>query len=170
MNPGAASDTDGIAYNKVHKPEMRRLEHGVLEIATGYPVFRAWPILLDRRHRGVGVDMTGAGAIAQLANRVPPVRVFRLLVGIGLVVIGMTSRTIRSESRRAVVHCLGIALVTFGARQVATVIKRLVRQAGVAVDVGCPLIGRMAQVALARRNEVIGILAGSDGAVVTGRA
>jgi len=80
IKPGAASDTDGIAYNKVHKLEMQRPDHDVLEIATGNPVFRARPILLDRRHRRVGVDVTGPGTVAQLAYRVACVRILRSLV------------------------------------------------------------------------------------------
>ena len=64
MKPGAASDADGIAYSKVHKVEMQKPDHDVLEIATGNPVFRARTILLDRRHGRVCVDMTGARTVA----------------------------------------------------------------------------------------------------------
>jgi len=97
MKPGAASDADGIAYNKVHKLEMQKPDHDVLEIATGNPVFRPWPILLNRCHRRVGVDMTCSRAVAQLADRVAPVRIFVFLVRVGLVVIGVASSTIRLE-------------------------------------------------------------------------
>jgi hypothetical protein len=64
IKPGAASDTDGIAYNKVHKLETQRPDHDVLEIATGNPVFRARPTILDRRHRRIGVDVAGSRAVA----------------------------------------------------------------------------------------------------------
>jgi len=43
---------------------MRRSTHNGLEVATGYPVFRARTILLDRRHGRVCVDMTGARTVA----------------------------------------------------------------------------------------------------------
>ena len=97
MKPGAASDTDGIAYSKVHKLEMQKPDHDVLEIATGNPVFRAWPILIDRRQRGIGVDVAGSRAVAQLADRVAPVGIFVFLVRVRFVVIGVASGTIRLE-------------------------------------------------------------------------
>ena len=97
IKPGAASDADGIAYSKVHKLEMQRLDHDVLKIATGNPVFRARPVLLDRCHRRIGVDMTGSRAVAQLADRVAPVGIFVFFVRVRLVVIGVASGTIRLE-------------------------------------------------------------------------
>jgi len=97
MNPGAASDTEGIAYNKVHKLETQRPDHDVLKIATGNPVFRARPPILDRCHRRISVDVAGSRAVAQLADRVAPVGIFVFFVRVRLVVIGMTSSAIWLE-------------------------------------------------------------------------
>lgn len=97
MKPGAATDADGIAYSKVHKLEMQKPDHDVLEIATGNPVFRARPPILDRCHRRIGVDVAGSCAVAQLADRVAPVGIFVFFVRVRLVVIGVASGTIRLE-------------------------------------------------------------------------
>ena len=166
MKPGAAYDTEGIAYNKVHKLETQRPDHDVLEIATGYPVFRARPPVLDGSHRRIGVDVAGSCAVAQLADRVTPVRIFLLLVRIGLVVIGMTSGAVRLERGRAPVDCLGVSLVTFRTGQVALVIKWLIWKPAVAVNMRCPPVVCMAKVTFLRGDEVTGILARRNRAVV----
>jgi len=97
IKPGAATDIDGIAHTKVHIAAIRRFSHDDLEIATRNPVFRTWPALLDRRQGGIGVDMTGSRAVAQLADRVAPVGIFVFFVRVRLVVIGVASGTIRLE-------------------------------------------------------------------------
>ena len=88
------------------------------------------------------------------------------LVRVGLVVIGMTSGTVRLECRRAPIDCLGVSLVTFRTGQVAAVIQRLIRQPGVAVNIRRPLVGCMAKVAFLCGDEMIGVLARRNRAVV----
>ena len=97
MKPGAATDIAGIAHNTVHTAAIRIFSHDDLEFATRNPVFRARPPILDRCHRRIGVDVAGSCAVAQLADRVAPVRIFLFLVRVGLVVIGVASSTIRLE-------------------------------------------------------------------------
>jgi len=60
--------------------------------------------------------------------------------------------------------------VTFRTGQVVAVIKWLIREPGVAVNMRRPLVGCMAKVTLLDGDEVIGILARCNGTVVTGRA
>jgi len=70
MNPGAASDTDGTAYNKVHKLETQKLDHDVLEIATGNPVLKlVTPVLLSH-HGHVRVQATRAGTVVRFDDHI----------------------------------------------------------------------------------------------------
>ncbi len=85
-------------------------------------------------------------------------------------VIRMASSTIRLERRRAVVDCLGIALVALGALEVAAMIKWLIRQACVTVVVRCPPVGCMTKVTFLRRHKVISVLASRNRTVVARRA
>jgi len=60
--------------------------------------------------------------------------------------------------------------VTFRTGQVATVIKWLIREPDMAVDVRRPLVGRMAKVTFLGGDEVIGVLASCNRTVVARRA
>ena len=88
------------------------------------------------------------------------------LVRIGLVVIGMTSGAVRLERGRAPIDCLGIALVTFRTAQVVAVIQRLIWEPDMAVNMRRPLVGCMAKVTFLSGDEVTGILACRNRAVV----
>ena len=70
MKPGAASDTDGIAYNKVHKLEMQRPDHDVLEIATGYPVLKLVAPVPFSHHGHVHVHVTSAGTVVRFDDHI----------------------------------------------------------------------------------------------------
>ena len=70
MKPGAANDTDGIAYNKVHKLEMQRPDHDVLEIATGYPVLKLVTPVLFSHHGRVRVHVTSVGTVVRFDNHI----------------------------------------------------------------------------------------------------
>jgi len=78
----------------------------------------------------------------------------------------MTAGTIRLECRRAPVDCLGVSLVTFRTGQVALVIKWLIRKPDVAVNMRRPPVACMAKVTFLRGDEVTGILARRNRAVV----
>jgi hypothetical protein len=69
MNPGAASDTDGTAYNKVHKLETQRPDHDVLEIGTGYPVLKLAPVPFSR-HGRVRIKATRAGTVVRFDDHI----------------------------------------------------------------------------------------------------
>ena len=131
-------------------------------------MFRAWPTLLDCRHRRVGVDVTGTRTITQFADRVAPIRVFVLLVRIGLVIVGMTAGAIGLVSCGRPEHDFGVVLVAGGAGQVSAMIQWLVGQADVHVDVRNPGIRCVAGIAFLLCDEMPEILAGGNIAVVTG--
>ena len=189
-NPDAENAGQAANSNNAARATLDLLAIVVSEVAARNVMFRTRSIFLDGHHGRVRIHVTRAGTVVYFADHcsvkvviadpmatlttaaaVPILRDRAILTTDVLVlafkVIRMTSRTIRPERRRAVVHRFGIALVTFGARQVAAMIKRLIRQADVTINVRCPLIGCMAKVAFLSRNEVVGILAGCDGAVVT---
>ena len=78
----------------------------------------------------------------------------------------MTSGAVRLERGRTPIDCLGVSLMTFRTGQVAAVIQRLIREPGVAVIMRRPLVGCMAKVTFLCGDEVTGILARRNRAVV----
>ena len=114
--------------------------------------------------------MTGARAIAQFACSVANVRVLRLFVRPRLVVVGVTSCTVRLKCRELPIDHVGITLMAVNAVEVAAMIERFVGQSGVTVVCGCPRIRDMAQPTILYRVEVTGVHAGGRGAIVAGRA
>jgi len=91
-------------------------------------------------------------------------------VGPGLVVTAVASSAIRLESRELPVDCFGVALMALRTCQVAAVVLRLVRQAGMAIVSGCPGGRAVAQTAILTCIEMPGVLPACGGAVVAGRA
>ena len=79
----------------------------------------------------------------------------------------MTTGTIRPECRELPIDRFGISLMTSRARKVATVVQRLVCQAGVAIIGRCPGDRIVAQAAVLASVEVRRVLTGSGCAVVT---
>lgn len=86
------------------------------------------------------------------------------------VVTGVAAGTVRLECGELPLHDFGIALVAFGALQVAAVVLRFIRQASVPVVCWRPRIRVVAQATVLCRIEMSRILAGCRRAVVAGRA
>ena len=140
----------------------------MLEVATGYPMLGSGSSILDRRQRRVAVDMACAGAVAQFADGIRDVGVFRFLVRISLEITGMTTRAVRLIGRKLPGHGIAVVLMTFGAGEVLAMVLRLVRQACVPVVRRGPRVRVVAGVTLLRCIEVSGVSAGRDCAVVAG--
>lgn len=85
------------------------------------------------------------------------------------VVTGVTTSAVGPERRKCPGDRLGIRCMTLGARQVTSVVLRLVGQRGVAIVRRRPCIRHVANIALQSSAEVVRILADGNGAVVTGR-
>ena len=79
----------------------------------------------------------------------------------------MTTGAIRPECRESPIDRFGIALMTSRAREIGTVVQRLVGQAGVAIIGRCPGDRIVAQAAVLAGVEVRRVLPGSGCAVVT---
>lgn len=80
MKPGAAVAGDAYAHNSTQAIASPDRHSSVLESTINNSVLRAWPILLDRCHRRIGIDVASSRAIAQLADHILGVWVFRFLV------------------------------------------------------------------------------------------
>ena len=78
-------------------------------------MFRAGPVILDRRQRGVGVYMAGSTAIAELIDRVFRIVEFRMRTGIE--VARMAPGAVRLIGWRRPGHGLRITTVAVGADQ-----------------------------------------------------
>ena len=141
----------------------------MLKTTARYPVFRARPVLLDRRHITVCVNVTGTGTVPEFAYRIGDIRIFVLLVRARLVVARVTAGTIRFECRILPNNDFRVTLVALGALQLASMILRLVRQGGMTIVRGLPRVGVVAGVALQRSVEVIRVLADRCYAIVAGR-
>ena len=96
-------------------------------------MFRPRPVLFDRRQCRVCVDMTGARAVTQLADRVQHIGILVLLVRPGLEVSCVTSGTVGLERRIAPGDLFRVVLMTGGAWKIAGMIQRLIRQSHVPV-------------------------------------
>ena len=121
-------------------------------------MFRSTTIILDRCEIGIGVHVAGTGAVAKLACRILDIRVLRFLVWAGLVFVRVAASTVRLERRELPIHNFRVALMTVGTSQVVSVIKRLVRQARMAIVNRRPGIRVVAQTAILRRIEMPRIL------------
>lgn len=93
-----------------------------------------------------------------------------VLVDTSLVVSGMTACTGGCVSRRRIVDGLRIGLVTYTAVEIAAMVEWFITESGMTNVSRLPRGRTMALHAVNGRIEVSGILAGRDGAVVTGRA
>ena len=91
-----------------------------------------------------------------------------VLVDIRFVVREMTSGAVGLVDRRWPVHGLRISLVTFGAGEIASMVKGLIDQTEMLVDVRQPGIRHVADIALLVGNEVSVVLACRGVAVMTG--
>jgi hypothetical protein len=67
----------------------------VLEPIRIHAVFGARSGLLDCSQRRIGIDMTGARAIAELTDAICGVRIFVFLMWSGFEITGMATRAIR---------------------------------------------------------------------------
>lgn len=112
--------------------------------------------------------MTGAGAVAQLADGVLYVRSLYLLVRSQFVVARVTARTVRLKCSVPPGNEFRVGLVAVGTREVATVIERLVGQSRVPEVRWGPGVRVMAGITFLRRQKVTRILAGRDDTIVTG--
>lgn len=130
-------------------------------------MFRSVSSLLDRRQRGIGVDMACPRAVTEFADRVAGVRILSLLVWSRFIFVRVTCCAIRLERRVSIVNLFGVSLVTIRALQIAAMIQRLKRQRRMAVIRRHPSIGGMAHIALNRGAEVILVLADRLHAVMT---
>ena len=128
------------------------------------------PVLLDRRHRCVRVDVACTGAVAQLADRVANVRVLVLLVRPWFEVVRMTTCTIGLERGVAPVDGFGVVLVAIGTEQWVAMVQRLVGQPHVPVCMWNPRDAVVTDVAFLLCDEVPRILARCNDAVMAGRA
>ena len=93
-----------------------------------------------------------------------------VLVDIRFVVREMTSCAVGLVDRRWPVHGLRISLVTFGAGEVALMVKGLIGQTRMLVDMRQPGVCHVADIALLVRNKVSIVLAGRRVAIMTRRA
>ena len=91
-----------------------------------------------------------------------------VLVDIRFVVREMTSCAVGLVDQRWPVYGLRISLVTFGAGEVGVMVKGLIGQTEMLVDVRQPGIRHVADVALLVRNKVSVVFAGRRVAVMTG--
>ncbi len=113
--------------------------------------------------------MASAGTVTQFTGGIFDVRILRLLVRPRLVVAGVTTRTVRLERGELPGHNFSVALMAFGACQIAAVVLRLIRQARVAVIGRHPCIRAVAKTAVLRGIEMPRVLAGCCRAVMAGR-
>jgi len=111
--------------------------------------------------------VTRAGAVAIFAHRF--ITTISGFVLVRPIIAGVTTRAVGAKRRILPSDSLSIGLMTFCARQIASVILWLVGQGRVAIICRRPGVGGMAHVALHCRAEVVRILTGGDRAVVTGR-
>ena len=121
-------------------------------------MFRSGAILLDYCERSIGIDVTSARTVMQLASGIFDIRVLRFLVRARLVFARMATGTIWLECRELPVNDIRVALMTIGACQVVSVVLRLVRQARVAVVSGSPRVRIVASPAIYGRIEVPRVL------------
>ena len=92
-----------------------------------------------------------------------------VLVYAGLVIIGVTTRTIGLVARRRPVDHVRIVLVALGAIEVAAVILRLIRKPGVPVVSRQPRDRAVTLATVLRGIEVAGVLSGGRSAIVARR-
>jgi len=122
--------------------------------------------ILDRRQRRVGVDVTGAGAVTQLANRVWCIRILVFLVWSGLEIAGMATGAVRLIRGERPGDGLGVAAVACGTGELAAMIARI-RRRNMRKLQRQPERHGVAVVAVAGAHEMPRILAGRGRAVVT---
>lgn len=114
--------------------------------------------------------MTGARAVTQLADRVQHIGILVLLVRPGLEVSCVTSGTVGLERRIAPGDLFRVVLMTGGTWKIAGVIQRLIGQSHVPVIMREPRNRIVTDVAFLLSDEVTGVLAGRNDAVMTGGA
>lgn len=114
--------------------------------------------------------MACAAAITQLTRCIFRVRVLVLLVWPRLVIIRVTSGTVRLEGRGLPDDGVRVVLVTFRALQITTMVQRLECQADMLVDVRNPCVRIVADVAVLGCDEVALVLTGRGNAVMAGGA
>jgi hypothetical protein len=131
-------------------------------------MLRAWPVLLDGIEIAIVVDVASAATVSQLAGGVLDIRGLAFLVRALFVISGVTAGTVWLERRVTPGQLLRVALVTFCALQVATMILGFIRQGRVTIISRHPCVRYMARIAFFGGAKVIRILAGSDNAIVTG--
>lgn len=111
--------------------------------------------------------VTGPGAIAVLADRFRPATCRFVLIR--PVVARVTARAVRAERRVLPGDGLGIGFMAGRTLQITPVVLRLVGQGGMTIVCRRPTVGAVAHIALQCRTEVVGVLAGGNRTVVTGR-
>ena len=85
-------------------------------------MFRARPVFLDIVHIAVRIDVTGTGAVPELADRIFCIRVLGLLVWTGLVITGVAPGAIRLKRRILPGDGFRVGLMAVGAIQIVAMI------------------------------------------------
>ncbi len=169
INPGAENTPDAMHSSTSPARYCQHRSVSVLETTARYPVLWARSAFRERIHAGIGVHVARAGAVPQLAGRVLDIGIFALLVWPGLVIVGMTARTVRLERREPPGNEFGVCLMTLGALQVAAMVLRFVRQCHMAIVSRRPCVGDMAGIAFLDGAEVIRVRTDRVNPVVTRR-
>lgn len=129
-------------------------------------MFGAGPVLLDRVHIAIGIDMACARTVAEFADRILGVRVFGLLVRTLLVITRVAAGAVWLEGSVSPGNDFGIVLMAIGAGQVAAMVKWFERCRHVTKFVWQEGIGVVAAIALHSCNKMATVLADRGRAVV----
>jgi len=128
IKPGAECTGDANSSRSIHAAGRISQNLSRLKITTRYPVFRAWPVLLDRGHAAVRINMTRTGAVLEFTHRIMGFRALVFLVWSGLVIAGVAAGAIVLKRRKLPGNGFCIGSVTLRASQVVAVIERFVKQ------------------------------------------
>lgn len=132
-------------------------------------MFGARPVLLDRVHIAVRINVTGTGAIPEFADRIFCIRVLGLLVWTGLVITGVAPGAIRLKCRVLPSDGFSVGLMAVRALQIVAMIQRFIGQRCVPEFVRRPCVGVVTCIALLLGYEMTLISSGRRNTIVARR-